>query len=129
MIYLYNHARQPWKAQARLRNVMEKLYFPTPDGYAGDEDNGQTSAWYVFSALGMYPVTPGVNEYVIGSPLFDKATLTLENGKQLVLRATNNTTENVYIDNMSVHLSFSFHHLLTIFHVLISSYSILYFFN
>lgn len=102
MIYLYNHARQPWKAQARLRNVMEKLYFPTPDGYAGDEDNGQTSAWYVFSALGMYPVTPGVNEYVIGSPLFDKATLTLENGKQLVLRAANNTTENVYIDDVKV---------------------------
>ncbi len=100
MIYLYNHARQPYKAQAKLRDVMTKLYQPTPDGYAGDEDNGQTSAWYVFSALGLYSVTPGVPQYVVGSPLFDKATLTLENGNTVQITAHNNKPENVYIDSM-----------------------------
>jgi predicted alpha-1,2-mannosidase len=97
MIYLYNHAGQPWKAQQKVREVMDALYFATPDGYAGDEDNGQTSAWYVFSALGFYPVTPGTTEYVIGSPLFDKVTLTLEDGKEFVIEADGNGAEAPYI--------------------------------
>ncbi|MDR1682812.1 MAG: GH92 family glycosyl hydrolase, partial [Candidatus Symbiothrix sp.] len=75
MIYLYNYSGEPWKAQFHLRDVMDKMYLPTPDGYCGDEDNGQTSAWYVFSALGFYPVCPGSGQYVIGSPLFPKAKL------------------------------------------------------
>ena len=78
MIYLYNYANQAHKTQEKIRDVVAKLYAPTPDGYCGDEDNGQTSAWYVFSALGFYPVTPGVNQYVIGSPLFKKVTLSTE---------------------------------------------------
>ena len=77
MIYLYNYVGQPWKTQARVRMVMNKLYQATPDGLCGDEDTGQMSAWYVFSALGFYPVCPGDTSYVIGSPLFDRATLTL----------------------------------------------------
>ena len=85
MIYLYNYAGEPWKAQSRVRDVMEKMYTPTPDGYCGDEDNGQTSAWYVFSALGFYPVCPASNEYVLGSPLFERATVHLENGEHIVI--------------------------------------------
>ncbi|HLP72929.1 MAG TPA: GH92 family glycosyl hydrolase, partial [Bacteroidales bacterium] len=100
MIYLYNYAGQPWKAQYRARQVMDKLYSYLPDGYCGDEDNGQTSAWYVFSALGFYPVTPGTGEYVFGSPLFDKATLTFENGKKLVIEVKNNSRENVYVQGV-----------------------------
>lgn len=97
MIYLYNYAGQPYKAQERIREVLTRLYAPTPDGYCGDEDNGQTSAWYVYSALGFYPVTPGVNQYVIGSPLFKKATLHLENGKTFAIEAKNNAKDNYYI--------------------------------
>ena len=87
MIYLYNYAGQPWKAQYWLRQVMDRMYTPGPDGYCGDEDNGQTSAWYVFSALGFYPVCPGTDEYVVGAPLFKKATLHLENGNSQIGRA------------------------------------------
>ena len=101
MIYLYNYAGQPWKAQYWLRQVMDRMYTPGPDGYCGDEDNGQTSAWYVFSALGFYPVCPGTDEYVMGTPLFKKATLHFENGNSLVIDAPNNSTENFYIDSMS----------------------------
>lgn len=99
MIYLYNYAGQPWKAQQRLRDVMDRMYTPTPDGYCGDEDNGQTSAWYVFSALGFYPVTPGTGEYVIGTPLFDKATLTFADGKTTVIEAD---PTNRYIDSITL---------------------------
>jgi predicted alpha-1,2-mannosidase len=99
MIYLYNHAGVPYKAQERIREVLTKLYAPAPDGYCGDEDNGQTSAWYVFSALGFYPVTPGTDQYVIGSPLFREASLTLENGNTFTLLAKNNTMENCYIQS------------------------------
>ena len=81
MIYLYNYIGQPWKAQYWLRQVMNRMYTPGPDGYCGDEDNGQTSAWYVFSALGFYPVCPGTDEYVLGAPLFKKAVLHFENGE------------------------------------------------
>ena len=97
MIYLYNYAGEPWKTQERVKEVLNKLYIATPDGYCGDEDNGQTSAWYVFSALGFYPVTPAVPEYVIGSPLFDEVTLTMPNGELFVVESKNNTNENVYI--------------------------------
>jgi predicted alpha-1,2-mannosidase len=100
MLYLYNYAGAPWKTQMRVREVMNRLYAPTPDGYCGDEDNGQTSAWYVFSALGFYPVCPGAGEYVIGSPLFRKATVQLENGRSLILEAPDNSAENIYIDDI-----------------------------
>ena len=100
MIYLYNYANQPWKAQEKVRMVMDKLYAATPDGYCGDEDNGQTSAWYVFSALGFYPVTPGVPEYVIGSPLFDKVTMHLQNGNAFTIEAENNKDKNHFIQSM-----------------------------
>ncbi|TXD46379.1 GH92 family glycosyl hydrolase [Polaribacter sp. IC073] len=99
MIYLYNYANQSYKAQEKVRDVLTKLYSATPDGYCGDEDNGQTSAWYVFSALGFYPVTPGVDEYVIGSPLFKKATLHLENGNTFEITSENNSSTNVYIQD------------------------------
>lgn len=102
MIYLYNHGRQPWKAQQRVREVMEKLYAPGPDGYCGDEDNGQTSAWYVFSALGFYPVTPATTQYVIGSPLFDRLSLKLEDGTEFVIEAVNNQPDNVYIQSATL---------------------------
>lgn len=102
MIYLYNYAKQPWKAQYWLRQVMDRLYTPTPDGYCGDEDNGQTSAWYVFSALGFYPVCPGTDQYVLGAPLFKKATVHFENGKTLEIKAPQNSCTNLYIKDMKV---------------------------
>jgi len=99
MIYIYNYCGAPWKAQYHVRDAMNRLYRATPDGYCGDEDNGQTSAWYVFSALGFYSVTPGTNQYVIGSPLFKKATLQLDNGKYFVIEAPLNSSKNVYIQS------------------------------
>ena len=102
MIYLYNYANQPYKAQEKVRDVLTKLYSATPDGYCGDEDNGQTSAWYVFSSLGFYPVTPGANEYVIGSPLFKKATLHLQNGNTFEITSKNNSESNFYIDSANL---------------------------
>lgn len=102
MVYLYNYAREPWKAQYWLRKVMNTLYSATPDGYCGDEDNGQTSAWYVFSALGFYPVCPGTDQYVLGAPLFKKAVLHLENGKDVSIHAAENTPENMYVREMKL---------------------------
>lgn len=102
MIYLYNYVGQPWKAQYWLRQVMDRMYTPGPDGYCGDEDNGQTSAWYVFSALGFYPVCPGTDEYVLGAPLFKKATLHLENGNALTIDAANNSEKNLYIQSLQL---------------------------
>jgi predicted alpha-1,2-mannosidase len=102
MIYLYNYAGEPWKAQYHVREVLDKLYNYTPDGYCGDEDNGQTSAWYVFSALGFYPVTPGTDQYVFGSPLFKRVTLSFENGKRLVIRAPQNSKENIYVRDIKL---------------------------
>lgn len=93
MIYLYNYAGQPWKAQWWAREVMDRLYMARPDGYCGDEDNGQTSAWYVFSALGFYPVCPGSDEYILGSPLFRRATIHLENGAEIEIDAPENAPE------------------------------------
>ena len=100
MIYLYNYARQPWKTQYWVREAMRKLYKPTPDGYCGDEDNGQTSAWYVFSAMGFYPVCPATDQYVLGSPLFKKVTLSLENGKRFELVSPANSDKNVYVQSV-----------------------------
>ncbi|MFZ4261525.1 GH92 family glycosyl hydrolase [Sphingobacterium sp. HJSM2_6] len=102
MTYLYNYAGQPWKSQYWVREVMDKLYHSGPDGYCGDEDNGQTSAWYVFSAMGFYPVCPTMDEYVIGSPLFNKVTLTLENGKTSVIQASQNKKANRYIQSATL---------------------------
>lgn len=102
MIYMYDYSAEPWKAQYWVREVMDKLYTPNPDGYCGDEDNGQTSAWYVFSALGFYPVCPGTDEYILGSPLFDKVTLNLHNGNKVVIDAQNNGKANRYISAMDV---------------------------
>lgn len=100
-IYLYNYLGQPWKAQYWARQVMDRLYNANPDGLCGDEDNGQTSAWYVFSAMGFYPVAPGTGEYILGSPLFKKITLKLENGKTLELAAPTNSHDNVYVSKIS----------------------------
>lgn len=102
MIYLYNYAGEPWKAQSHIREVIDKLYNYTPDGYCGDEDNGQTSAWYVFSALGFYPVTPGTDQYVFGSPLFKKVTLKFENGKKMIIDAPGNSQANVYVQSVTL---------------------------
>ncbi|MCL1667965.1 GH92 family glycosyl hydrolase [Elizabethkingia ursingii] len=101
MIYLYNYAGAPYKTQYWTRQV-NKLYKPTPDGYCGDEDNGQTSAWYVFSALGFYPVTPATNQYVLGAPLFKEATIHLENGKKIEIKAPQNSQENIYVESLKV---------------------------
>ncbi|OPC02296.1 alpha-mannosidase [Elizabethkingia ursingii] len=102
MIYLYNYAGAPYKTQYWTRQVINKLYKPTPDGYCGDEDNGQTSAWYVFSALGFYPVTPATNQYVLGAPLFKEATIHLENGKKIEIKAPQNSQENIYVESLKV---------------------------
>nr|WP_294944519.1 GH92 family glycosyl hydrolase [uncultured Mucilaginibacter sp.] len=102
MPYLYNYAGEPWKTQTHVRDVMNKLYKATPDGYCGDEDNGQTSAWYVFSAMGFYPVCPASGQYILGTPLFKKLTLTLENGKKVVINAPNNSDANRYVSTLSV---------------------------
>lgn len=101
MIYLYDWSGQPWKAQHWVREVMDKMYNAHPDGYCGDEDNGQTSAWYVFSALGFYPVCPGSGQYALGAPLFKKATLNLENGKKVIINAPANSDSNRYVGTLT----------------------------
>lgn len=100
MLYLYNYAGEPWKTQYWVREAMNRLYQATPDGYCGDEDNGQTSAWYLFSALGFYPVTPASDQYVIGTPLFKKVTIHLENGKKILIDAPGNGKENLYVQQL-----------------------------
>ncbi|WP_172282153.1 GH92 family glycosyl hydrolase [Chryseobacterium sp. LAM-KRS1] len=102
MVYLYNYAGAPYKTQYWARQVMDKLYQATPDGYCGDEDNGQTSAWYVFSALGFYPVTPATDQYVLGAPLFKEVTVHLENGKNIEIKAPENSSENLYVKSLNV---------------------------
>ena len=102
MIYLYGYSGQPWKTQYWIREVMDKLYNAHPDGYCGDEDNGQTSAWYVFSAMGFYPVCPGSNQYVLGTPYFDKVKLHLDNGKTVNITANGNTNATRYVNSMTL---------------------------
>ena len=97
MAYLYNFVNKPFKTQEKTRQILTELYTNSPDGISGNEDCGQMSAWYIFSSLGFYPVTPGSNQYIIGSPLFDKATINLENGKSFTVKAINNSLENKYI--------------------------------
>lgn len=98
MIYLYNYAGESYKTQYWVRQVIDRLYSSAPDGYCGDEDNGQTSAWYVFSAMGFYPVTPAVNQYVLGAPLFDRMTIELENGNYFVIQKNEGKKEDIYIN-------------------------------
>lgn len=100
--YLYSYARQPWKTQQRIREVMYKLYDSTENGYPGDEDQGGLSSWYVLSALGIYSVCPGTDQYVIGSPIFNKATIAMENGNKFVIEAENNNSKNVYIQSATL---------------------------
>ena len=102
MLYLYNWSGQPWKTQQRVREVMDKFYTCNPDGYCGDEDNGQTSAWYVFSALGFYPVCPATDQYILGTPLFKKVEVSLPGGKTLRINAPDNGKENCYVAGMKV---------------------------
>jgi predicted alpha-1,2-mannosidase len=102
MPYLYNFAGQPWKTQYWVRETMDRMYTPAPDGYCGDEDNGQTSAWYVFSAMGFYPVCPGTDQYVLGAPLFQKTTLTLQNGKEISINAPDNSDANKYVTELTL---------------------------
>jgi predicted alpha-1,2-mannosidase len=102
MIYLYDYAGAPWKTQYWAREVMNRLYRATPDGYCGDEDNGQTSAWYVFSSLGFYPVTPSRPQYALGAPLFPEAVLHLENGRKVTIRAKGNSEANRYVDALRI---------------------------
>lgn len=102
MIYLYNYSAQPWKSQYWVREVMDRMYNANPDGYCGDEDNGQTSAWYVFSAMGFYPVCPGSNQYVLGSPLFRSTKLHLENGKTVTISAPENTHSSKYVQKLYI---------------------------
>lgn len=101
-VYLYCYVGQPWKTQARVREVMARLYNETENGYPGDEDQGQTSSWYVLSALGLYSVCPGTDEYVLGSPVFPQATLHLENGKTFAIVAKDNSPQNVYIQSATL---------------------------
>ena len=102
MVYLYDWAGQPWKAQYWTREIMDKLYNPNADAYCGDEDNGQTSAWYVFSAMGFYPVCPGTKQYAIGSPLFQSVKVKLENGKSIVLQAPGNNKDTRYVNDVKI---------------------------
>jgi predicted alpha-1,2-mannosidase len=102
MVYLYNYAGESYKTQYWVREIMSRLYTPAPDGYCGDEDNGQTSAWYVFSAMGFYPVCPGTNQYIIGAPLFKKITLALENGNTIVIQAPGNSDANRYVQSITL---------------------------
>ena len=102
--YMYNAAGQPWKTQKNVREVLSRLYVGSEigQGYHGDEDNGEQSAWYLFSALGFYPLVMGSGEYAIGSPLFTKATVHLENGRELVVKAPKNSARNVYVQGVKL---------------------------
>jgi predicted alpha-1,2-mannosidase len=102
MIYLYNYAGESYKTQYWVREALNRLYKPTPDGYCGDEDNGQTSAWYVFSAIGFYPVCPGTDQYILGAPLFKKITLHLDGGKKFIINAPGNSAQNRFISSQSL---------------------------
>jgi predicted alpha-1,2-mannosidase len=99
IIYLYNWSGQPWKTQYWVREVMDRLYRATPDGYCGDEDNGQTSAWYVFSALGFYPVCPASGEYALGAPYFDNVRIHLPGGKHVNIEAKGQSGRYRYVNS------------------------------
>jgi predicted alpha-1,2-mannosidase len=99
--YLYNYAGKPWKTQVLIRLILDHQYKPTPDGLGGNDDCGQMSAWYIFSALGFYPVAPGSAEYEIGSPIVNSAVINLENGKKLSIKVQNQSGENKYVKSVS----------------------------
>jgi len=100
--YLYNHLGQPWKTQARVRQIMDEMYRPAPDGLCGNDDVGQMSAWYIFSALGFYPVAPGSNQYVLGSPAVKRAEIDLGGGRRFVVIAENQGPDHVYVSRVSL---------------------------
>ncbi|QEC40211.1 GH92 family glycosyl hydrolase [Pseudobacter ginsenosidimutans] len=100
--YLYNWTDQPWKTQERVRMILKKQFRPTPDGLGGNDDCGQMSAWYIFTALGFYPVAPGSDEYAIGSPSVDGASIQLENGKMFTIEVKNNSDKNVYVQHLTL---------------------------
>ncbi len=100
--YLYNYAGVPLKTQKQVREIMDTQYNDTPKGISGNDDTGQMSAWYIFSAMGFYPVTPGLDYYVIGSPIFDKITINLENGKKFEIVVKNNNSDNLYIQSVTL---------------------------
>jgi predicted alpha-1,2-mannosidase len=102
MAYLYNYAGRPWQTQSLVRQIMDGFYSPTPDGLIGNEDCGQMSAWYVLSAAGLYPVTPGQPLYAIGTPLFPELRFNLENGKSFVIKASNVSSRNIYIQSATL---------------------------
>lgn len=102
MAYLYTYAGQPWKTQQHVRDIMHRMYNSTENGYPGDEDQGQTSSWFVLSAMGLYSVCPGTDQYVIGSPLFKNTTLNLENGKKFQIIAKNNDAKHIYISRATL---------------------------
>ena len=102
LAYMYDYAGEPWKTQKLVRRILDELYNEGPSGLAGNEDCGQMSAWYIMSALGFYPVTPGLDIYAIGSPLFDRATIHLENGNKFIVQANNNSPQNVYIQSATL---------------------------
>ena len=99
-IYFYNYAQEPWKTQEKIRYVLDNLYGDEADGYCGDEDNGQTSAWFLFSSLGFYPVAPVTMEYIIGSPLFNYVEISLPNGEKFIIDASHNNKENIYVNDV-----------------------------
>ena len=100
--YLYNWTDAPWKTQERIRMILKMQYKPTPDGLGGNDDAGQMSAWYIFSSLGFYPVSPGSNEYAIGSPAINKAVIHLENGKSFTIETKNQSDKNVYVEKIAL---------------------------
>ena len=100
--YLYNWTGQPHKTQARVRMIMDTMYGPTVDGLCGNDDAGQMSAWYIFSSLGFYPVTPGSPNYALGSPLVEEAIIHLDNGKTITITANNQSKENIYVSSVSI---------------------------
>ncbi len=113
MIYLYSYAGEPWKTQLHIREVMSKLYNATENGYPGDEDQGGMSSWYVLSAMGIYSVCPGTDQYVLGSPVFNKVTITMEDGKKFIIEANNNSKKNVYIQSATLNGSAYTHNWIT----------------
>ncbi|HEV8593496.1 MAG TPA: glycoside hydrolase family 92 protein, partial [Pyrinomonadaceae bacterium] len=100
--YLYNWTDAPWRTQERVRMILKHQYHPTPDGLGGNDDCGQMSAWYLFTALGFYPVAPGSDQYMLGSPVVKKATLRLENGKSLIIEALDQSEKNVYVSKVVI---------------------------
>ena len=98
--YLYNFIDAPWKTQKYVRQILETQYKNTPNGHCGNEDCGQMSSWYILSSLGFYPVNPAQSAYALGAPLFDSATISLQNNKQFHIVAENNSKENMYVKSV-----------------------------